>query len=167
MNTRLGCLVFALVAGCGPSVPASESPARGAEADGDGTGGAAAGGARAAEVQQVIDAEVKALAELDAKLETAEGDAAVELRHDRAARASFIAHLRRCQADEAVCPPSFDEPSLDAASAKTIAATACACRTRACADWVYDQVAQWDADPDAAAAVTAARECAHDRIYGY
>ena len=170
MNTRLGCLVFALAVGCGPSVPASESPEPVAVADGDGTGGEAGGSARAAEVQKVIDAETKALAELDAKIEAAEGDAAVTLRHDRAARVSFIAHLGRCQADESVCPPSFEEPSLayeKTPDAATIASVACACRTRGCAVWVYDLVETWDGDADSAAAVSAARECAHDRIYGY
>lgn len=167
MNTRLGCLVFALVAACGPSAPGSTTPEPLADADGDGTPDPAGGGARAAELQKVIDAEQAQLAELDTRIEAAEGDTAVELGHDRAARASFIAHLRRCQADDAECPPVLDEPSLDQADVKTIAATACSCRTRACADWVFAQVEQWDADEAAAEAVTAARECAHDRIYGY
>jgi hypothetical protein len=170
MNTRRGCLVFALVAGCGPSVPASETPDPVAVADGDGSGGPAGGDARTAEVQKLIDAETRALAELDAKIEAAEGDALVTLHHDRAARRSFIAHLGRCQADASVCPASFDEPSLaheKTPDAATIASVACACRTRACADWVYAQIETWDGDPDSAAAVTTARECAHDRIYGY
>ena len=167
MNTRLGGFVFAAVAACGPAVPAAESPERLADADGDGSGTGPTGGARAAEVQKVIDAEAKVLADLDAKIAEAEGDAAVTLRHDRLARRSFVAHLERCRDDEAACPPSFAEPTLDAADVKTIAAAACGCRTRACAEWVYEQVVQWDADQDAAEAVTNARECAHDRIHGY
>lgn len=170
MNTRARCLVFALVAGCGPAVPASESPDPVAVADGDGDGAAAGGDARTAEIQRLIDAETQALAELDAKIEAADGDAAVTLRHDRAARVSFIAHLGRCQADASVCPASFDEPSLafeKTPDAATIASVACACRTRACADWVYEQIETWDDDVDSAEAVTTARECAHDRIYGY
>ena len=166
MNTRLACLVFALVCGCGPKAPEPTGPEPLADADGNAGAGSAAASARAAEVQQVIDAEERALAELDAKIAAADGDQ-VTLRQDRAARASFVAHLRRCKADVAACPASFAEPVLEAADWTTIAATACACRTRACADWVYEQVSQWDAHDEAAAAVTAARECAHDRIYGY
>ena len=167
MNTRLTCLVFALVCGCGPKAPEPTGPEPLADADGNAGAGSAAASARAAEVQTVIDSEERALADLDAKLAEADGEEAVALHHDRAARASFIAHLRRCKADVSACPASFAEPALEAADWTTIAATACACRTRACAEWVFDQASQWDAHDEAAAAVTAARECAHDRIYGY
>jgi hypothetical protein len=166
MNTRLGCLVFALLAACGPSAPEPESPEPLADVDGDGAGGAADPAASGA-LATLIGAEEQALAELDANIAEAEDDALVALRHDRAARASFLAHLRRCQADDTACPPSFDEPTLDGATADTIAIKACACRTRACAEWIYDQAEQFDGDDATAAAVTRARECAHDRIHGY
>lgn len=120
-------------------------------------------------------------------------EALIALEHDLVAGRSFLAHLERCTAGELACPPRLDEPAVsaeyDAATggfggaftaevetwaivAEGLAASACACRTRVCVDWVMAELDRWeealsesDEDhADAGVSVTAARECAWARL---
>lgn len=165
MNTRLGPFVFAALVGCGPAVPEAASPEPPARASGD-------------------------LADLDARIEDADEDTAVALRLDRIALASYLADVERCQAGEIECPAA-EEPAVpreydpatgelagpfvaDGAAwpdaAARLAASACACRTHACAMWILAELDRWEAalegDVEDAAAepVTLARECAAARL---
>jgi hypothetical protein len=197
MNRGLAWLVFPLLAACGPKPSAEEGGGRLSDTGGDGeTGEGGGGGVASGEVGRAIDDAKDALADLDARLERARdagSDDAVVLAQDRIALASFLAHLERCAADETQCPPRLDEPELPSEydvpsgelkgafgasadewpdAAKTIAANACACRTRACTSWILAELERWTIalsakDLDAAAEdETRARECVHARIHG-
>ncbi len=173
-----------------------------ADADGSGGGGEAAARVRkevaaaiAAETTALaaLDADiVRAEQALDGGGEAAI-DALVTLRADRIARRSFLLHLRRCTDELQPCPPKLDEPRLPASwdassqsltgaftaelarwpvAAADLAAAACACRTRSCAEWTLVDLGRWEsalslADQDdeaAAASVTMARSCAYARL---
>lgn len=185
MYSRFACLVVLAIAACGPKVAADE-PERLADLD---EGGDEGGGAGGRDVSEAIAEAKAALAALDA---LDEGDEAT-LAKDRTALASFLADLERCAADGELCPPRVEEPTIpkeyDAATceiggsmtatvsewedaAPTLAASACGCRTRACAEWILAELRRWsdsldDGQRDGAAEhETLARECVHRRITG-
>lgn len=191
VNTRAHVFVVAAALGGCPKTPVEDTTGgmSGLDRGEGGEGGVSLGGK---DVGPVLGPEQDALAALDAKIARADGDELVALRHDRTARASFIAQLERCAEDALACPPSFDEPVIpDAfdpathtiagersgdwpAAAEAIHVAACGCRTRACVDWVLADLLRWESsmtpheqdEGTAAERVTAARECLWSRL-GY
>lgn len=173
MNTRLGCGVFgalAAFAACAPTLSAPESGRTTVATVGGGGSGeeGGGGGGVSADVASEIDHEQQALADLDAKLAATapDDDAYVSLTADRTARASYLADLQACASGAIACPPADEPAHPDSATIAQLATAACACRTRACVDWVLDAVnALGDqTDADGADAETAARECVHRRL---
>jgi hypothetical protein len=199
-----GALVIGGLAACGSSkTPASTL--RTSTTGGDDGGAVQVGGGRyaRADVEHALKAERDALAQLDQRIADTEAhadsrdDAApvrlAALRADATAGAAHAAQLQRCLGDRAQCPPSLDEPAIDAdfdpdtrqfrtALAATptpwpeIAARleqhACGCRTSICVDWVMADLDRWEAavpadaqsDETAETHVVGARACLWTRL---
>ena len=142
---------------------------------------------------QLLDA---SLSEADDKDDGKDPDAPVRraaMHADRVAGAAFAAQLAACLHDADDCPPSLDEPAIASdfdpaslsfkgtfaadvskwpATATSIEAAACGCRTGACVAWVMADLDRWEAalpaaaqaDESAATHVVGARECIWARL---
>jgi len=194
-----GVLLVALVA-CGGSRGAAPE-VRTSTVGGDESGDIAVAGGHLhrGDVERALDSERRALQALDQRItdveSRADNDAAATagLRADATARAAYADQLQRCLSDATQCPPSLDEPTIDADfdaasgqfkgafassvsqwpdAAATLEKHACGCRTAACVDWVMADLDRWEAsipadaqaDEVAATHVVGARACLWTRL---